>query len=103
MPEWIIVFPSQLKCWDLGDYGSGIPLISLLRLRRAENPSWKGMNSISVLFLLGTSCWNVQKQEESKKTYLWINVGLRVKDLKLRKNITGNLILLRGKERACID
>lgn len=41
--------------------------------------------------------------EESKKTYLWINVGLRVKELKLRKNITGNLILLRGKETACID
>ena len=39
----------------------------------------------------------------SKKTYLWMNVGLKVKDLKLRKNITGNLILLRGKERACRD
>ena len=35
---------------------------------------------------------------ERKKTYLWINVGLKVKDLKLKKNITGNLILLRGKE-----
>ena len=45
----------------------GIPLISLPRLRRAENPSWKGMNSISVLFIFRTSCWNVQKYGGEKK------------------------------------
>ena len=45
----------------------GIPLILLPRLRRAENPSWKGMNSISVLFIFRTSCWNVQKYGGEKK------------------------------------
>lgn len=33
-----------------------------------------------------------------RKKYLWINTG-RVKYLKLRKKITVDLILLRGKER----
>ena len=61
------------------------------------------MNSVSILFILGSFCWNVRKYGGEEQEISLDKRGQKVKDLKLRRKVTGNLILLRGKERACID
>lgn len=61
------------------------------------------MNSVAILFILGTFCWNVQQYGGEEEEISWDKRGQKVKYVKLRKKIIGNLILLRGKERARVD